>query len=237
MTMKRFLPFLTVSLFFLSACGLEKPPASLKFPGAKEDIAPAAPAATAVPSDPKLAAGKVVYDANCAACHDAGMMGAPKPGDNAAWAPRIAQGIDVVIKNSITGFTGKAGTMPAKGGNASLTDQEVTNAVAFMTDKSKGATATAATPAAAPAAALTDGKALYDANCAACHDSGMMGAPKPGDKAAWAPRIAQGAAVLISHATDGFKGKVGMMPAKGGKATLTGAEISSIVTYMVNKSK
>ena len=234
MTMKPFLPFLTVTLLFLSACGLEKPPASLKFPDAKGDAASAAattaPAATAeVPSDPKLAAGKVVYDANCAACHDAGMMGAPKPGDVAAWAPRIAQGADVMTKNSIAGFTGKAGMMPAKGGNASLTDKEVTNAVAFMADKSKGATA------AAPAVA--DGKAAYDANCASCHESGMMGAPKPGDKAAWAPRIAQGNALLLSHTTEGFKGKAGMMPAKGGNAALTGAEISSIVTYMVDKSK
>jgi cytochrome c5 len=248
MTMKPFLPFFTVALFFLSACGLEKPPASLKFPDQKggaastaaSTAASVAPAAKAeVPSDPKLAAGKTVYDANCAACHDAGMMGAPKPGDAAAWAPRIAQGADIMVKNSIAGFTGKVGTMPAKGGNASLTDDEVKNAVAFMADKSKGATTPAATPAAAPAAspALADGKALYDATCAACHESGMMGAPKPGDKAAWAPRIAQGVPALVSHATDGFKGKVGMMPAKGGKATLTGAEISSIVTYMVNKSK
>jgi len=234
MTMKPFLPFLTVTLLFLSACGLEKPPASLKFPDAKGDAASAAattaPAATAeVPSDPKLAAGKVVYDANCAACHDAGMMGAPKPGDVAAWAPRIAQGADVMTKNSIAGFTGKAGMMPAKGGNASLTDKEVTNAVAFMADKSKGATA------AAPAVA--DGKAAYDANCASCHESGMMGAPKPGDKAAWAPRIAQGNALLLSHTTEGFKGKLGLMPAKGGNAALTAAEISSSVTYMVNKSK
>ncbi len=238
MTMKPFLPFLTVTLFLLSACGLEKPPASLKFPGATEDAAPVAPTATAeVPSDPKLAAGKVVYDANCAACHDAGMMGAPKPGDVAAWAPRIAQGAEVMTKNSIAGFTGKAGMMPAKGGNASLTDEEVTNAVAFMADKSKGATATAATPAVAPAAALADGKTLYDANCASCHESGMMGAPKPGDKAVWAPRIAQGKALLVSHSTDGFKGKLGMMPAKGGNAALTAAEISSIVTYMTDKSK
>jgi cytochrome c5 len=147
MTMKPFLPFLTVGLFFLGACGLEKPPASLEFPGAKNDAAPTAapvaapvtaPAATAeVPADPKLAAGKTVYDANCGACHEAGMMGAPKPGDKAAWAPRIAKGIDVLTKNSIAGFTGKVGMMPAKGGNASLTDEEVTNAVAFMADKSK----------------------------------------------------------------------------------------------------
>ena len=243
MTMKPFLPFLTVGLVFLGACGLEKPPASLKFPGAKNDAAPAAspvaaPAATTdVPADPKLAAGKTVYDANCGACHEAGMMGAPKPGDIAAWAPRIAQGVDVMTKKSITGFTGKAGTMPAKGGNTSLTDTEVTNAVAFMADKSKGATPAAAAPAPAADPKLAAGKALYDANCAACHDSGMMGAPKPGDKTAWAPRIAQGVPVLVTHATNGFQGKVGMMPAKGGKATLTGEEISKIVNYMADKSK
>ncbi len=244
MTIKPFLPFLTVGLFFLGACGLEKPPASLKFPVAKSDGAPAvtpaaAPAKADVPADPKLAAGKTVYDANCGACHEAGMMGAPKPGDLTAWAPRIAQGVDAMAKKSIAGFTGKVGAMPAKGGNASLTDEEVTNAVAFMADKSKGATAKAEAPAAAtaPAPALADGKALYDATCASCHESGMMGAPKPGDKAAWAPRIAQGKAVLVSHATNGFKGKVGMMPAKGGKATLSGEEITSIVSYMADKSK
>ncbi len=241
MTMKPFLPFLTVGLFFLGACGLEKPPASLKFPDAKSDAAQtaapsAAPAATAdVPADPKLAAGKTVYDANCGACHEAGMMGAPKPGDVAAWAPRIAQGIDVMTKKSITGFTGKVGNMPAKGGNASLTDADVTSAVAFMADKSKGAAPKTATPAADPK--LAGSKALYDTNCAACHDSGMMGAPKPGDKAAWAPRIAQGNALLVSHANKGFKGKVGMMPAKGGNAKLTDEETTNIVNYMADKSK
>ncbi len=142
MKMKPFLPFLTVSLFFLGACGLEKPPASLEFPKSKDQAAaPAAPVAEpvkeAAPADPKLAAGKTVYDANCGACHEAGMMGAPKPGDKAAWAPRIAQGVEVMTKKSITGFTGKAGAMPAKGGAVALTDEEVTNAVAFMADKSK----------------------------------------------------------------------------------------------------
>ena len=240
MTMKPFLPFLTVALFFLGGCGLEKPPASLEFPGAKNDAAPvaapvAAPATAEVPTDPKLAAGKTVYDANCGACHDAGMMGAPKPGDVAAWAPRIALGVDVMTKKSIAGFTGKAGAMPAKGGNASLTDVEVTNAVAFMADKSKGAAAATATPAVDPK--LAAGKTLYDANCGACHESGMMGAPKPGDKAAWAPRLAQGIPLLVSHSNKGFTGKVGMMPAKGGNAKLTDEEIASIVNYMADKSK
>jgi cytochrome c5 len=144
MSMKPFIPFLTVGLLFLSACGLEKPPASLKFPDDKKEAVPAtataptaAPATGDAPADPKLAAGKTVYDANCAACHEAGMMGAPKPGDKAAWAPRIAQGLEVITKKSIDGFQGKAGMMPAKGGNASLTNEQVTNAAAFMVDKSK----------------------------------------------------------------------------------------------------
>ncbi len=143
--MKPFLPCLTLSLVFLGACGLEKPPASLKFPDEKKEAAapaaPAAPAAAPVaekaPADPKLAAGKAVYDTNCAACHEAGMMGAPKPGDKAAWSARIPQGVETMAKKSITGFQGKVGAMPPKGGNATLTDEAVTNAVTFMVDKSK----------------------------------------------------------------------------------------------------
>ena len=145
MNMKPFLPCLTLSLVFLGACGLVKPPASLKFPDEKKEAAapaaPAAPAAAPVaekaPADPKLAAGKAVYDTNCAACHEAGMMGAPKPGDKAAWSARIPQGVETMAKKSITGFQGKVGAMPPRGGNATLTDEAVTNAVAFMVDKSK----------------------------------------------------------------------------------------------------
>ena len=145
MTMKPFLPLLTVSLLFLGACGLEKPPATLKFPDDKKTAetpaaAPAAPAAQAnadAPADPKLAAGKAVYDASCAGCHEAGMMGAPKPGDKAAWSARIPQGLEVITKKSIDGFQGKAGMMPAKGGNAGLSNDDVSKAVAFMVDKSK----------------------------------------------------------------------------------------------------
>ena len=150
MNMKPFLPCLTLGLVFLGACGLEKPPASLKFPEEKKEAAASAPAAPAAPAspaaapaaekapaDPKLAAGKAVYDTNCAACHEAGMMGAPKPGDKAAWSARIPQGVETMSKKSITGFQGKVGAMPPKGGNASLTDEAIGNAVAFMVDKSK----------------------------------------------------------------------------------------------------
>ena len=82
-------------------------------------------------------AGKATYDANCVTCHKTGMMGAPKTGDKAAWAPRIAQGEAVLVSKSIKGFTGKKGMMPAKGGNPKLTDAQVGNAVAYIVQQSK----------------------------------------------------------------------------------------------------
>jgi cytochrome c5 len=81
------------------------------------------------------------------------------------------------------------------------------------------------------------GKAVYDSSCSACHNTGLMGAPKLGDKAAWATRNTQGIDVLVSHADKGFQGKKGTMPAKGGKTTLTTAEVGNAVAYMVEKSK
>ncbi|HEY0844518.1 MAG TPA: c-type cytochrome [Noviherbaspirillum sp.] len=85
-------------------------------------------------------------------------------------------------------------------------------------------------------AAKIDGKKIYDAACAACHAAGVAGAPKVGDKAAWAPRIKQGDATLYDHAIKGFQGKTGVMPAKGGSSA-SDAEVKAAVDYMVSASK
>ncbi len=103
------------------------------------------------------------------------------------------------------------------------------------------AEAAAPAPAAAPAAAapvkVADGETTYKGACAACHSAGVAGAPKTGDKAAWAPRIAQGKDTLYKHAIAGFQGKVGVMPAKGGNAALSDADVKAAVDFLVASAK
>lgn len=100
------------------------------------------------------------------------------------------------------------------------------------------APAAVSAPAPAPAAAAENelGKSVFGKTCAMCHAAGVAGAPKPGDKADWGPRIAQGKDTLYKHAIEGFTGAKGMMPAKGGAANLTDAEIKAAVDFMADKS-
>jgi cytochrome c5 len=81
--------------------------------------------------------GKKIYEGLCQACHGTGAAGAPKAGDKGAWGPRIGQGKDTLFKHAIAGFTGKTGTMPAKGGNPALSDAEVKAAVEHLIGLSK----------------------------------------------------------------------------------------------------
>jgi cytochrome c5 len=94
---------------------------------------------------------------------------------------------------------------------------------------------TAAPAAGAPA--LTDGKSVYESACVACHASGLAGAPKIGDQAAWGPRIAQGLATLEQHAIGGFQGSTGVMPPKGGRMDLSDEAVRAAVEHMVSLSR
>ena len=139
----KLLPLVLVAA--LAACGEKAPTTS-------ESTAPAAvtPAATApvtepaqtaavapaaakgpAPSAEVLAQGEKIYTATCLACHGAGVLGAPKLGDKALWAPRIAKGMDTLYTNSINGIN----MMPARGGNAALKDDELKAAVDYMVSK------------------------------------------------------------------------------------------------------
>lgn len=236
-----------------------------------------------------LLTGDKVYETVCHTCHAAGLAGAPKLGDKAAWVKVIAQGQATSVAHAISGLQAAGRVMPARGGNSDLTDEEVAGAVVFMANQA-GATwkapelkapaaapaqaaaapapaaAPASTPApaaiaakatpaavaaapaapmaaaatAAPAAAPTQaaatggkGKAVYDAACMVCHAAGVAGAPKLGDKVAWAPRLQTGVEALYNSS---LKGK-NVMPPKGGNAGLPDADVKAAVDYMVAQAK
>ena len=219
--------------------------------------------------------GESIVKTTCATCHQAGVANAPKIGDAKAWAPPIQQGLKNMLATAIKG----KGAMPPRGGDASLTDEELTRAIVFMANQSgakfkepaapkqaakpavtteaakPAVTAEAAKPAvtaeattpqvpkpqakaekaepktAAPVAA--NGKVVYDKICFACHAQSVAGSPRLGDKEAWAPRLKQGADVLLQSV---IKGK-GAMPPKAGNPALTDAEIWAAVEFMISQSK
>jgi cytochrome c5 len=178
--------------------------------------------------------GEEIVKSVCATCHQTGVANAPKIGDKAAWAPRIKEGFNELVKDAIKG----KGAMPPKGGNPSLTDDEVARAVAFMANQ---AGAKFKEPAVKPAAVAAtqskpgavDGKKVYDTTCTACHTAGVAGAPKLGNKADWAPRLKQGTDALVQSV---IKGK-GAMPPKAGNPALSDAEIRAAIDFMVSQSK
>lgn len=228
-----------------------------------------------------LKTGAQVVEAQCAACHGAGLAGAPKIGDAAAWAARITQGYEVLLTSALKGKN----AMGAQGGG-DYSDLEIGRAVVHMANLSgakfpepalpaaadapvadaapepaeqaapaaaeapaapadTAAAPAAAAPTAAPAAPLmaaaapvvaaaaTSGPpALYTQACSVCHTAGIAGAPKTGDKAAWAPRVVAGIDALTASA---IKGK-GAMPPRGGSQG-SDADIKAVVTYMVNSVK
>ena len=197
--------------------------------------------------------GKQVYETVCAACHTTGVLNAPKLGDKAAWAKLIAEGQETLTADAMKGVR----QMPPRGGNPNLSDAEFARAVVYMANAAgadwkapepkaapaAAAAAAIAAPAPAPAAApattaappsdAAKGKAIYDKTCMVCHATGVAGAPKTGDKAAWASRLSNGMDQLYAHAIKGIKA----MPPKGGNPSLSDAEVKASVDYMVSLVK
>lgn len=82
-------------------------------------------------------AGRATYDGACRVCHDAGIAGAPKLGNKEAWEARIKQGMPVLLKHALEGYTGDSGVMPPKGGRMDLSDEQVEQAIAYMVESSQ----------------------------------------------------------------------------------------------------
>jgi cytochrome c5 len=186
--------------------------------------------------------GQEVYKSVCSACHTIGIVGAPKFGDKDMWAPRIAKGEANLIQHAINGLN----AMPPRGGNPDLSDEEIKGAVHHMlkavgVKSTEAATKKPITPVIATSSTPSDnlalGKKIYQSTCNACHGIGIVGAPKFGDKEAWKSRVAQGMKTLFSHALNGFQGKTGVMPPKGGATNVSDTDIKAAVAYMVSKVK
>lgn len=83
--------------------------------------------------DPRFLEGRTVWLSDCENCHGIGKAGSPKFGDPEAWASRLAKGESVLVASAINGFEGRTEAgMPPRGGNAELTDEQVTAAVRYM---------------------------------------------------------------------------------------------------------
>lgn len=104
---------------------------------AGQDNSALAPVQAAAAAPAAELGGEEVFNMACMACHGAGVAGAPKMGDKAAWGPRIAKGADTLHKHALEGFQGNTGFMPPKGGRMDLADKSIINAVDFMVAGSK----------------------------------------------------------------------------------------------------
>lgn len=183
------------------------------------------------PNAPKVErSGEQVYNEVCASCHAVGALGSPKFKDAAAWGKRIAQGYDTLLTHAIKGIN----KMPARGGDPDLTDLEVARGVVHMANAAgaKFEAALKKEPEPTPAI-LARGRAIYASDCAACHDTGVTGAQKLTDTAAWSALIRQGKEQLYKAAIEGSFGG----PARGGNDKLSDADVKAAVDYMVDEAK
>lgn len=203
--------------------------------------------------------GEQVYAAQCSACHAGGLAGSPKFGDAAAWGPRLTQGYEALLHSALKGKNamgaqgggdfsdfeiGRAVVYMANNGGGQFAEPKfeapagaagAAAAAAPAAPEAPPAEAPAAAPvveaAAAPATTAAI-PALYTQACSVCHAEGIAGAPKYGDKAAWAPRIAVGVDGLTASA---IKGKNAMPPRGGSQGS--DADIKAVVAYMVDAVK
>lgn len=168
--------------------------------------------------------GQEVVGAVCAACHASGAQGAPRIGDQKAWAPLAARGLTSLTESALKGIR----NMPPHGGNPGLSDIEIERAITYMVNQSGGKWTeplSGLTPA-----AERRGEQIVQAQCASCHESGAGGAPRIGDQAAWVPRLKRGIDSLVRSAINGH----GPMPPRGGMADLTDSELRGAIVYMLN---
>jgi cytochrome c5 len=171
--------------------------------------------------------GREVVATVCGHCHATGAKGAPKIGDKNAWSTLAAQGLTSLTEVALKGIR----QMPSHGGNPNLTDTEIARAITHMVNKSGGnwIEPTSKTKPSGP----RTGEQIVQMQCSKCHQKGVGGAPKIGDREAWIPRLKNGLDATVRSAANGHGG----MPARGGMANLSDAELRNAISYMFNKAE
>ena len=133
--------------------------------------------------------GEQVFDAVCKTCHEAGVAGAPKAGDKAAWAGPIKKGYETLVQHALNGFQEPGKVMPPRGGNPDLSDVEVQRAVVYMANRSG---ANFKEPPATPAVVAAPATAAAAAPAASAPAAGALATPAPATPASGAPPAAAG---------------------------------------------
>lgn len=167
--------------------------------------------------------GRAVVEAVCVQCHGPGKDGAPRIGNAYEWASHARLGLDQLTQNAVSGVR----KMPAHGGQASLTDLEMSRAIVFMV--SNGHAKDPDRPYMTPR--RWSGEVIVGEVCSNCHAAGKNGAPKIGEAGDWVPRLKDGLDRVVGSAIRGH----GNMPARGGMAGLNDVEIKAAVSYMVSR--
>ncbi len=162
----------------------------------------------------------------CAKCHRHGEKGAPIIGNQKSWAGRRDLGLTRLGKNALEGIR----DMPSHGGDAGLSSVELERAITYMVNQSGGAWVEPVDKQ--TSARARSGAQVVKEKCGTCHLTGRDGAPKIGDRDAWVGRVSQG---LDKAVASGIHGR-GAMPARGGLADLSDAEMRAAVIYMFNAS-
>jgi len=195
-------------------------------------------------------AGKAIYNKACVACHTTGLLNAPKLDNKDDWEQRIIKGDEVLLHNAINGFNG----MPPRGGGF-VSDENIKLALQYMlTNVRPEIVAVQDSPVVEipkksvepvvesivektpvkpviivkKAISQNSGKSIYDKVCMACHNNGLLNAPKLGNKDDWQARIEKGEDILVQNSIQGFN----TMPPRGG-TFVSDANMQLAVQYML----
>ncbi|KTD30616.1 c-type cytochrome [Legionella maceachernii] len=180
-------------------------------------------------AQPTLKRGKQVYVNACVICHQNGEMGAPLIGDSSNWYFRLKHsGLTGLYRHAIEGYN----SMPVKGACVTCSDNDIIAAVDYILNNSLTRSQWSDLTTGGAAKYPSSGSEIYEENCGVCHNQGLHGAPKIGDKKIWAPLIAQNMDVLIQNTMKGPD-----HPANGGCKHCTTGEVIEAIKYMVSQSK